>query len=196
VVTAEMRTQEFFQTQVELLQNNALARRVIETLDLTEHPVVKEMLFSDKKPGPMARFKGMLKDGVNSLIDKLKPKDQKTIEQTPLFGKESLKERTLLGFLSENLEVSPRRNTMIIGVEFVSPDRRLSQQIINAYTQEFVNWNMEKKLEASRLAREFLMKQIDRFKPICQTGRDRLSRFEAQQCVPSARRAELGSGRG
>ena len=185
VVTAEMRTQEFFQTQVELLQNNALARRVIETLDLTEHPVVKEMLFSDKKPGPMARFKGMLKDGVNSLIDKLKPKDQKTLAQTPLFGKESLQERALLGFLGENLEVSPRRNTMIIGVEFVSPDRRLSQQIINAYTQEFVNWNMEKKLEASRLAREFLMKQIDRSKIHLEKAEEDLNRFAKQAGIVS-----------
>ncbi len=185
VVSADMRTREFFQTQVELLQNNTLARRVIEKLDLTEHRIVKELLFSDKKPGPMARFKGMLKDGVKALIDKLKPKDQKTIEQAPLIGKESLKERALLGFLSENLEVSPRRNTMIIGVEFVSPDRRLSQQIINAYTQEFVAWNMEKKLEASRLAREFLMKQIDRSKIHLEKAEEDLNRFAKQTGIVS-----------
>ena len=54
VVASEMRSQEFFQTQVELLQNNALALRVIERLNLSEHPVVKELLFSDKAPGPVA----------------------------------------------------------------------------------------------------------------------------------------------
>ena len=35
VVGSEVRVQEFYQTQVDLLQNNELARRVIETLELS-----------------------------------------------------------------------------------------------------------------------------------------------------------------
>ncbi len=185
VVTTEMRSQEFFQTQVELLQNNTLARRVIEKLDLAEHPVIKELLFSDTNPGPVARFKGMIKDVVKNLIDEFKSKDQKITGKESVFEKELLKERDLLAFLSQNLEISPRRNTMIIQVAFKSQDRRLSQQIVNSFTEEFVSWNMDKKLESSRLAREFLMKQIDRAKIYLEKAEEDLNRFARQVGIVS-----------
>jgi capsular exopolysaccharide synthesis family protein len=185
VVGADLRTQEFLQTQVELLQNNALADRVIEKLDLTEHPVIKKLLFEGKEPGPVAKFKGMLKDLVKNLIDLLKSKDQKTIGPRFIIGEEILKQRAMLAFLSENLEVSPRRNTMIIQIAFISPDRRLSQKTTNTFLEEFVNWNMDKKLEASRLAREFLMKQIDRAKIHLEKAEEDLNRFAKQAGIVS-----------
>lgn len=185
VVTADMRSQEFFQTQVELLQNSALALRVIERLDLAEHPVVKRLLFSDKKPGPIARFKSILKTLVKNLVEILQPEDQKEANLTSPIGEESLKLRALLEFISENLEVSPRRNTMIIHVEFTSQDRRLSKQMVDAFTEGFVRWNMEKKLEASRLAREFLMKQIDRSKINLEKAEEDLNRFARQAGIVS-----------
>lgn len=185
VVGAEMRTQEFFQTQVELLQNNALANRVIEKLDLAEHPVVKKLLFENEKPGPVAKIKGMFKDLVQNLIDILKPKDQKTTGQRLIIGEEILKQRAMMAFLSDNLEVSPRRNTMIIQIAFISPDRQLSQQTVNTFVEEFVNWNMDKKLEASRLAREFLMKQIDRSKIHLEKAEEDLNRFAKQAGIVS-----------
>jgi capsular exopolysaccharide synthesis family protein len=185
VVAAEMRTQEFFQTQVELLQNNALSLRVIERLDLVEHPVVKELLFSNKKVGPVARFKSWIKGLVKDLIEKLKPKDQTDVAKAPSIGEELLKERALLGFLNQNLEVSPKRNTMIIQMSFTSPDRYLSRQLVNAFTEGFVRWNMEKKLEASRLAREFLMKQIDRSKIHLEKAEEDLNRFAKQAGIVS-----------
>ncbi len=40
VVATEMRAQEFYQTQVDLLQNKALTCRVIERLELVKHPVI------------------------------------------------------------------------------------------------------------------------------------------------------------
>ena len=51
VVGTEMRAQEFYQTQVDLLQNNALIRRVVEKLELTDHPVIIDTLYGDGKPG-------------------------------------------------------------------------------------------------------------------------------------------------
>ncbi len=185
VVTAEMRSQEFFQTQVELLQNSALARRVIEKLDLAEHPVAKKLLFERKEPGPVAKFKSVLKDLVKNLIDKLQSKDQKTTDPILLVDEETLKQRAMLTFLGDNLEVSPRRNTVIIQVAFTSQDRYLSQQTVNAFVEEFVNWDMEKKLEASRLAREFLMKQIDRAKIYLEKAEEDLNRFAKQAGIVS-----------
>jgi polysaccharide biosynthesis transport protein len=185
VVASEMRAQEFFQTQVELLQNNTLALRVIERLHLAEHPVVKELLFSDKAPGPVARVKSSIKAMIKSLVEMLKPKEQTEAAPAPPIDEAALQERALLGFLNENLEVSPKRNTMIIEMGFTSPDRYLSQQMVNAFTDEFVRWNMEKKLESSRLAREFLMKQIDRAKIHLEKAEEDLNRFAKEAGIVS-----------
>ena len=69
---------------------------------------------------------------------------------------------------------------MIIGVSFTSPDRNLSMNVVNAFVEEFVRWNMEKKLEASQMAREFLMKQIDRAKINLEKAEEDLNRFGKQ----------------
>jgi capsular exopolysaccharide synthesis family protein len=185
VVASELRAQEFFQTQVELLQNNALALRVMERLDLASQPVIKKLLFSDQQPGPVARIKSLLQGAVNYLVAALRSDHQADPSSAPVMDEASLKERALLRFLSDNLEVSPKRNTMIIELGFTSPDRHLSQQLVNTFTSEFVHWNMEQKLEASRLAREFLMKQIDRAKINLEKAEEDLNRFAKQAGIVS-----------
>lgn len=185
VMSTEMRAQEFYQTQVTLLQNQALALLVMEKLDLANHSVMKELLFGDKKPGPLTRLKGMLKDQFKNLVEKLKANNEKAVEPVALVGKEALKQHALLEFLSKNLVVNPSSNSMIIQVAFISPDRRLSQQLVNTFTEEFVHWNMEKKLEASRLAREFLMKQIDRAKINLERSEEASNHFAKQAGIVS-----------
>jgi len=185
VMSTEMRAQEFYQTQVTLLQNQALALLVMEKLDLANHSVMKELLFGDKKPGSLTRLKGMLKDQFKNLVEKLKANNEKAVEPVSLVGKEALKQHALLEFLSKNLVVNPSSNSMIIQVAFISPDRHLSQQLVNAFTEEFVHWNMEKKLEASRLAREFLMKQIDRAKINLERSEEASNHFAKQAGIVS-----------
>ena len=185
VMSTEMRAQEFYQTQVTLLQNQALALLVMEKLDLANHSVMKELLFGDKKPGPLTRLKGTLKDQFKNLVEKLKANNEKAVEPVALVGKEALKQHALLEFLSKNLVVNPSSNSMIIQVAFISPDRRLSQQLVNTFTEEFVHWNMEKKLEASRLAREFLMKQIDRAKINLERSEEASNHFAKQAGIVS-----------
>jgi len=185
VMSTEMRAQEFYQTQVTLLQNQALALLVMEKLDLANHSVMKELLFGDKKPGSLTRLKGMLKDQFKNLAEKLKANNEKAVEPVSLVGKEALKQHALLEFLSKNLVVNPSSNSMIIQVAFISPDRHLSQQLVNAFTEEFVHWNMEKKLEASRLAREFLMKQIDRAKINLERSEEASNHFAKQAGIVS-----------
>ncbi len=176
VVATEVRVQEFYQTQVDLLQNNELARRVIETLELAENPIVLEMLEGGGNPGLMARFKARLKTIISS--DKEK-------EHSMEISAEAIKQQHLLKFIEENLEVSPKRNSMLIGVSFTSPNRKLSKNVVNAFVEEFVRWNMDKKLGASQLARDFLMKQIDRAKINLEKAEEDLNRFGKQSGIVS-----------
>jgi polysaccharide biosynthesis transport protein len=181
VVGTEMRAQEYYQTQVDLLQNNALIRRVIEKLEIANHPVVMETLYGDGKPGMASRIKESVKNLLSALISSNEDKEK----NPPVISEERLKQQALLEFMENNLEVSPKRNSMLIGVSFTSPDRQLSQMVANGVVQEFVHWNMEKKLESSELAREFLMKQIDRAKISLEKAEEDLNRFGKQAGIVS-----------
>ena len=176
VVATEVRVQEFYQTQVDLLQNNELARRVIETLELAENPVVIETFEGSGNPGLMSRIKTWLKNIISSDEEK---------GHSAQISAEAIKQQHLLKFIEENLEVSPKRNSMLIGVSFTSPDRKLSKNVVNAFVEEFLRWNMDKKLGASQLARDFLMKQIDRSKINLEKAEEDLNRFGKQAGIVS-----------
>jgi succinoglycan biosynthesis transport protein ExoP len=176
VVATEVRVQEFYQTQVDLLQNNELARRVIETLELAENPVVIETVEGSGNPGLMSRIKTWLKTIISS---------EKENEHSAEISAEAIKQQHLVKFIEDNLEVSPKRNSMLIGVSFASPDRKLSKNVVNAFVEEFVRWNMDKKLGASQLARDFLMKQIDRSKIDLEKAEEDLNRFGKQAGIVS-----------
>ena len=75
-----------------------------------------------------------------------------------------IKRQDLIEYVSDGLDVSSSRTAMLIDIAFTSPDRQLSQAVANSITDEFIRWQMEKKLEASDIARNFLMKQIDQAK--------------------------------
>ena len=51
IMTTDLRAREFYETQAELLRNNALAFRVIEKLQLAEHPVVIEAIHGKREKG-------------------------------------------------------------------------------------------------------------------------------------------------
>ena len=176
VVATEVRVQEFYQTQVDLLQNSELARRVIETLELAENPVVLETLEGTGNSGLMKRIKTWLKAIISSDEEK---------ESSAQISKEAVKQQRLLKFIEDNLEISPKRNSMLIDVSFTSQDRELSKNVVNAFVEEFVRWNMEKKLDASQLARDFLMKQIDRAKINLEKAEEDLNRFGKQAGIVS-----------
>ena len=181
VMGTEVRAQEFYQTQVDLLQNSALAWRVVEKLDLAENPVVLETLYGGENPSLVSTVKKGIKNFIKGLITS----DEDATNTPPEISEEVLKQRDLIEFVEENLEVSPKRNSMLISISFASPDRHLSQNVVNGFVEEFVRWNMDKKLEASQLARDFLMKQIDRAKINLEKAEEDLNRFGKQAGIVS-----------
>lgn len=177
VMSAEAQAREFYQTQVELLKSDVLARRVIDKLDLQNHPVILE----SSKEGEEASFLANLKTAVKNLIlSEAERQDPRTV-----IGEEMLKQKTLLGFVKENFSVTPTRNAMLISISFASRDRRLSQDVVNTYLDEFINWKMDQKVKAAETAQGFLMQQIERAKINLEKAEEQLNRFAQQTGIVS-----------
>ena len=82
----------------------------------------------------------------------------------PAVAEDIATRQKVVAYISENLTVTPSRKSMLIDVSFRSPDRQLSKSVINTLIEDFISWKMELKVEASGMAREFLMMQMDRAK--------------------------------
>ena len=168
VLGSEIQAREFYETQVELIRSKAMIRRVIENLDLISHPVIRKIVFNDGQSGLFQRIRSAFK----SLAGRLSP-DQ----VQPAVAEDIAAYQEVAEYLSENLTVSPSRKSMLIDVAFRSPDRQLSKSVVNTIVEDFIRWKMELKVEASGIARDFLMMQMDRAKINLEKAEERLNEF-------------------
>jgi len=181
VVSAEIKAREFYVTQVQLLESPALAERVIQRLNLSD-PQMQEALFGKSEPGLLDGIKGFFVGFIQDIF-----KGQTTTDAAPSYviPEDVIKQRALINYLNASFEAKPDRQSLIIQLSFMSRDRHLAQNILNAYIENFIQMQMEKKLDASEIARSFLMKQIDRAKITLEKAEEQLNRFAQQAGIVS-----------
>jgi capsular exopolysaccharide synthesis family protein len=168
VLGSEIQAREFYETQVELLRSRAMIDRVIEELDLVSHPVIRKTVFADGKPG----FPGRVAMAIKSLLGSVFKR-----QVNPAVDDEITKHQQVAEYISENLTITPSRKSMLIDVAFRSPERSLSQLVVNTLIEDFIRWKMELKIEASGIARDFLMMQMDQAKINLEKAEERLNKF-------------------
>ena len=166
ILGSEIQAREFYETQVELLGSKAMIDRVIDELDLVNHPVIRKTVFADGHSGILRR----MADAVGSLATRVV--QTRAAVDTGLAEKQEVAE-----YVMENLTVTPSRKSMLIDVAFRSPDRQLSQALVNTLVENFISWKMELKVDASGIARDFLMMQMDRAKINLEKAEERLNAF-------------------
>jgi len=183
LVSAKLNTREFYETQVQLLQSSAMAQRVIDKMDLPNHPFVLETLYGrDANPGIITGIKNGLKDLIQSLTSGGEENDTGKMGQ---ITEETMRRQGLLDYVMSNFDISLKRNSMLIDASFTSPSREFSRDVVNTLADEFLKWEMDKRLEKSRSARSFLMKQIGQSKIDLERSEEELNRFAKQTGIVS-----------
>ena len=149
-----LKTMEFQQTQVKLLQSEQLAIRVIDLLELTEHKVFNP---DAGKTSEASSVKGIF----DTLKDFVRADDSK--DSVSLLSEEAQQQilyDTILSSFKERFKVNPVRNSELIELSFETPDPMLSADITNAAMEEFINMHMDGNIRSSKDASRFLDKQI------------------------------------
>jgi polysaccharide biosynthesis transport protein len=183
VMEQRVRAQEFVTTQVALLKSNTVAQRVIEYLNLKEHPLITSDNDADDEGITLGSLKNNMAAWVRSFIGK-KEDAMPTASDNPLIL-ESLEDKRILEFFHDNLEVSPGRDSMIVNIAFLSPSRELSRDIVNHLMMEYINWKMDQRVDSSSKAREYLMKQIDRAKINLEEAEEKQHQFAREAGIVS-----------
>ncbi|MCP3732911.1 polysaccharide biosynthesis tyrosine autokinase [Sphingomonas sp. MG17] len=152
--------QEFYQTQYGLLRSRALAERIAVQLRLLDDPKFFE-LFKVASDAPAFRL-------VNG--------------RYPATGR-SERQRVAGGILLGNVSVKPTRLSRLVEIGFTSADPAFSARVANAWADNFITTNLERKVQATSYGRNLLQRQLAQQKQRLDESQRQLVAYASQQQI-------------
>ena len=153
VIDEDQAKADYYQTQYNILQSRALARKTVETLGLWEHPLLNA---SAAKGFSIARAIG----GVTALVTGLFSSTPAAAAGEPIAGEETAAQSQVIDKLLEALSVAPIRNSRLVDLKFRSPDAAFSTRVVNALAKNYIDQTLEYKFSASKEANDWLDGQL------------------------------------
>jgi polysaccharide biosynthesis transport protein len=146
--------EEFFQTQYGLLRSRSLAERVVESLGLAS---------SDQALASL---------GVEAP------------ERLGSAAAQAERRRAMaLEIVQDGLGVTPVRGSRLVAVSFDNPDPVIAARVANAFAENFIQSNLDRKYESSSYAREFLEERIGQTKARLEEAERQLVAYAANQQI-------------
>ncbi len=145
-------TGAYFNTQLRLLTSRSLAERVARKMNLSDREEFED--YGESKKNIIQSFKEFI---TLKWISKKEVPDEEADED--LVFERNPNEAyafTVLGGLS----VNPVEETRLVEVSYRSPYPQLAADVVNAVVDEFINYSIEMRYEATQQASEFLNDQI------------------------------------
>lgn len=144
----------FFQTQLKLLESKSLAERVTRKMNLLSRPEFG----AGKKPK-----KGLMTFVKNFLSFRWIAPRKKSKSSNPEVAETTYPSSPYSGIaqaIRDEINISPIRDTKLVNVSYTSPYPILAADIVNTLAEEFINFSIEKRYEATQQASDFLSEQI------------------------------------
>ncbi len=132
---------EYYQSQLEILKSRTLAEKVVNKLDLVNHPV-----FNQKSQG--FDWRKMLPSSWLPQPDK----EIVTVEE---------KHKNIVKVVMGQLSIMPVRNSQLIKISFESSDAVLAAKVPNTLIKLYIESDLDAKLAMSNKAASWLNKRIE-----------------------------------
>ncbi|MBB3880144.1 GumC family protein [Sphingomonas pseudosanguinis] len=152
--------QEFYQTQYGLLQSHSLSERVATQLRLIDDPKFYE-LFRISSADPAFQ----VVDGRYSAA-----------------GRDT-RQRVAAQILLDHLNVAPTRLSRLVDIRFTSPDAQFSAKVVNAWSEAFIQTNLERKVQATSYGRDLLKRQLAQQKERLDESQRQLVAYASQERI-------------
>ena len=160
-------TKEFMQTQYKLLKSRALAKRVIDSLDLEATLLNEE---NEKKSKPF--YAGFIAD----IKEKIKSN-----KEDNLSGKPTLPPAEL-AFI-KGLTIEPVGKSQLVNIYYEAKDPKLASAIVNSLTTNFIKMNIDGRINAADDAKKLLREQLVLVKSKLQESEARLVKHEREKGI-------------
>ena len=193
VVQMAQAEREFYQTQYDVLRSRTLARRVSDRLRLADDPVFDP---PPARPGVLARTVAW----GGRLFARRTPAPAPAADAPPSRPAAAPEQAIVDRFLGQ-VDVSPRRNSYLVEVSFMSPSPQLAASVANALAEEYVSLSLDQRLEAVQKGRGFIEKQLGVTKAALEHSEEDLQAFaraneiltvDAKQNIEYRKLSDLG----
>ena len=163
----------YYNTQYRIIKGRDLARRVIHKVNLQAIPE-----FNGTASQPVTPLT-MLRDVEHRLIARVMPKREEPQEAAK--GDETPDESALVSAFIGHVDVQPIRGSRLVNVAFESRDPNFAAQAVNALVDEYVDQNLQLKIQASQNMLQWLENEIDKQQQKMQESEQALTEYRSRQ---------------
>ena len=153
IFTINSWSMDYYQTQHKILESRNLARRVIQSLKLTEHPD-----FLPQAPTPFQKWKS---DTVKTAVDLFKSVNVLTSSHRnpppPMNPSEKEKDTPLVNTFLSRLTIEPVKDSRIVKIHYTTHDPILASQVPNALAASFIQLNLESRVNTTDQAKDMVV---------------------------------------
>jgi len=171
---------DYYQTQYKILESRTLAKRVVQSLKLPEHP---EFL-----PGPPPPFWEGLSNIYNSLFGLFPSFAKNNLSEKNPSGTE-METRLVNSFLNK-LKIEPIRNSRLVKIHFDSYYPELSRQVPDHLASNYIQQNLENRFAVTEQAKTWLTQQLDGLKAKVESADEALQAFGLKHDIISLEEKE------
>ena len=183
----------YMQTQLDIITSERVARKVMQSLKLAEHPQTRADF--EKQAGGKGSMKGWLggnlvnslKEAVLEWMENLK-RAERTRTQADI-EKHAAGKGAIEDWLVENLLKSLKVETSqsnVIHVSYSSTDPRHSAAVANAFARAFIETTLELRVEPTRQAAAWFDEQLKSLRANLEDAQARLTDYHRQKGIVSA----------
>ncbi|MFZ3484847.1 GumC family protein [Sphingomonas sp. 3-13AW] len=152
--------QEFYQTQYGLLRSRVLAERVATQLRLTDDKAFFERYGIEPDSDAFREVNGRYTAAG-------RPERQRVAGE----------------ILLKHIRISPVRLSRLVQIGFTSPDSGFSQRVANAWAENFIQTNLERKVQATSYGRNLLQRELGQVKERLDESQRQLVNYAEQQRI-------------
>jgi polysaccharide biosynthesis transport protein len=168
VYTQGSANREYFQTQVEILKSEELARKTVQKLKLTVHP--------DYDPRQLAEARVWLP---TDLFRDEKPRSEDDIL------------KSVVKRFRANLQIQLVRNSQLAQISFVSPDRELAAKVPNTLAELFIESDLEARVAMTQKATEWLRERMGELRTKVDAAEKALQEYREREKIVDAKSVVL-----
>ncbi len=138
---------QFYETQFQLIKSTAVARKVVELLNLDKGYDESKITGSSFLGGIGSWFAGVFSSGKHG-ADSSEEARQARIDR-------------LAKAISKNIETKPIRNSKIVELRYLSPSPELAQAIINTVARAYIEELLEFNMSSTRYALQWMSQKAE-----------------------------------
>ncbi len=166
---------DYYQTQYKILESRSLARRVIQSLNLSDHPE-----FQPAPETPFQKWKSNALSSISNLFTAF-PKGSSDEPSPAHEGKETL----LINQFLSKLKIEPIRNSRLVKIHFDTHYPDLSCRVANTLAASYIQQNLEARYITTEQAKEWLTKQLEDLKAKVERADEALQAFGSKHDIVS-----------